>query len=379
MPTKRQHFVPRVYMKAWETEVETLKEPDKKFKGVYVFKNSDIGQGTSRESVLWKPHLYTINFKFSFICKSCPKVKKEFASKIYNLLRIESTNPVYGKIGYSIIKTKKSINKHFYELDAWDFYYENKNIAKKAAILNKIKGFNSYLLEEAFDSYLENEWENTCYEFIDAVHIGKPVGIGKSQRIISIEIAQKMISSFFIMLCRNPRFDAMGIYTNIKKNILYPFFSSTYNKDGNISKKRLGEGKEYANELMKGIWYSELYKMFFKSTGGFYHTIVQRALENFQMILFEAYDEAGNFITSDNPAFENKNSVEVKNLNGFLFPLTPKYLLFIAKGTDGINVVDHRFADASTIYTFNRIIARNKNEIIIALQKDLSKCLKNMI
>ena len=37
MPTKRQHFVPRVYMKAWETKVETSKEPDKKFDGVYVF------------------------------------------------------------------------------------------------------------------------------------------------------------------------------------------------------------------------------------------------------------------------------------------------------------------------------------------------------
>lgn len=36
MPTKKQHFVPRVYLKAWETQVETLKEPDKKFKGIYV-------------------------------------------------------------------------------------------------------------------------------------------------------------------------------------------------------------------------------------------------------------------------------------------------------------------------------------------------------
>ena len=39
MPTKKQHFVPRVYLKAWETQVETLKEPDKKFKGIYVIKD----------------------------------------------------------------------------------------------------------------------------------------------------------------------------------------------------------------------------------------------------------------------------------------------------------------------------------------------------
>ena len=29
MPTQKQHFVPRVYLKAWETQVETLKEPEK--------------------------------------------------------------------------------------------------------------------------------------------------------------------------------------------------------------------------------------------------------------------------------------------------------------------------------------------------------------
>ena len=67
MPTKKQHFVPRVYMKAWETQVETHKEPDKKFNGIYVIKDGSTGDGANRNSVLWKPYLYTINFKYSFI------------------------------------------------------------------------------------------------------------------------------------------------------------------------------------------------------------------------------------------------------------------------------------------------------------------------
>lgn len=58
MTTKRQHFVPRVYMKAWETQVETLKEPNKKFKGIYVIKDDSLGDGANRNSVLWKPHLW---------------------------------------------------------------------------------------------------------------------------------------------------------------------------------------------------------------------------------------------------------------------------------------------------------------------------------
>ena len=93
------------------------------------------------------------------------------------------------------------------------------------------------------------------------------------------------------------------------------------------------------------------------------------------MILFEAYDGSGAFITSDNPAFENRSVVETQNTNGMIFPLSPKYLLFIAKGADGINIVDHRFADTDTILHFNRIIAHYKKETLIAVSKKLSTSL----
>ena len=63
--------------------------------------------------------------------------------------------PVYGKLGYSIIKTKKSINKHFFEIHDWDFYYYDGNVAKKAAILSQIDALNCYILEDSFDDYLE--------------------------------------------------------------------------------------------------------------------------------------------------------------------------------------------------------------------------------
>ncbi|MEG0591549.1 MAG: DUF4238 domain-containing protein, partial [Lachnospiraceae bacterium] len=325
---------------------------------------------------LWKPHLYTINFAYSYIGKSCPKVKKEFTSMIYDLLRTGFANPVYGKKGYSIIKTKKSINKHFFEIYDWEFYYDDGNVAKKTAINNQIEALNCYIIEDAFDNYLEKNWERTYNNFVDAVHTCTPVGIGQSERIIPIEIANEMLCSFFIMLCRNPMFDAMGVYTKIKENLLYPVFSSMCHADDGVpSEDEIEEGKSYADELMTGIWYSELYKMFFKKTGGFYHNVVATALIGCQMILFEAYEGAGAFITSDNPAFENKSVVEATNSNGMLFPLSPKYLLFIAKGAEGINIVDHRFVDNGTIRHFNRIIARYKNETIIAVSKYLSESL----
>ena len=50
MSTKRQHYVPQVYMKAWETEVEKITEFDKKFQGVYVFKQgANIRDGRNRD------------------------------------------------------------------------------------------------------------------------------------------------------------------------------------------------------------------------------------------------------------------------------------------------------------------------------------------
>lgn len=373
MPTKKQHFVPRVYMKAWETQVETLKEPDKKFNGIYVIKDGSTGDGANKNSVLWKPHLYTINFKYSFICNSCAKVKTQFVDMIYDLLRNEFKQPVYGKLGYSIIKTKKSIKKHFFEIHDWDFYYDDGNVAKKAAILSQIDALNCYILEESFDDYLEKNWENTMSLFVDGVHNGQPVGLGRSERIIPVDTAKDMLASFFIMLCRNPEFDAMGVYTQIKENLLYPVFESMYkDEDAEIVEVETNEGKEYANELMTGIWYSELYKMFFKNTGGFYHNVVQFALNGCQIILFEAYDNAGTFITSDNPAFEHKSLVvERDNGSGFVFPISPKYLVFVAKGDEGINVVDYRFADTDSVKKFNRIINAHKTEIIISSSKNL--------
>lgn len=385
MATKRQHFVPRVYIKAWETTVETNKEPDKKFKGVYVFENSDVGEGANRDSILWKPHLYTINFRYAYICKSCPKVKTEFVNKIFELLQTGYNQPVYGKYGYSVIKTKKSIEKHFNELDNWKFYYADGNDARKTAIINRIEGFNSYILEDAFDDYFEKNWENIYTKFINSVHTGTPIDFGRSERRIPIDVAYEMLAAFFIMLCRNPVFDAMGIYKIIKDDILYPVFIELYSRmsDGEAepdefvevegTEKDVEQASCCAESYITGIWFSELYKMFFKQKGGFFHNVINTALKGCQMILFEAYEGEGEFITSDNPAFEYKSVVEVKNSTGMIFPLSPKYLIFIAKGEDGIDVVDYRYANADTIRHFNNIIAKCKTEILIASNKYLDK------
>ena len=110
MATKHQHFVPRVYLKAWETKVETSREPKKKFDGVYYYtSNMKIGEGSTREAILWEPHLYTKSFRQLYLARKCPKVYNYFVDEIYNSMINNSPNPVYGKLGHCIIKTKNSV------------------------------------------------------------------------------------------------------------------------------------------------------------------------------------------------------------------------------------------------------------------------------
>ena len=382
MATKRQHFVPRVYMKAWETFVERKEEPSNKFRGVYVFKNNEsIGDGANRNSILWKPHLYTIGFNFFFITQSCPLIYGDFVDKVYELMKNNSPMPIYGKLGYSVIKTKGSVKKHLPRIDEWEFYYEDGNLARKKSIKSQIDNLNSYVIEMAFDDCFEKKWESVYNRFIDVVRNGKIVALGKSERIIPMQDAIDMLSFFFMFLCRSPYFDAMGIYSNIKARVLYPVFEQMCKgeTDEGVSAEEIeeleSEGRMYADDLMKGVWYSELYRMLFKRQGGFYHNIVLKAMEGCQMILYEASDGAGTFITSDNPAFEHISKVEAINRNGFLFPITPKYLLFIAKGMDDINIVAHKYANTDTIRHFNRIIKQHKMDTLISVEKMIDRVL----
>ena len=381
MPTKRQHYVPQVYLKAWETQVETTKDPNIKFDGIYTFDcNGGMGNGANKSSVLWMPHLYTIRFEHSYICTSCPRVLNYFVDQIFCIMRTGTDKPVYAKMGYSIIKTKASIRKHFFDIDKWKFFYDDGNVAKQKAIMARIQGLTCYILEDSFDDYFEKHWESTYKVFIGKIKSTLPVSIDSSERIISSDIADKMLSFFFIMLCRSPYFTAMNVYEKIKRNMLYPIFEGIYidaiDKDaGEITAvdkaQAIDEARSYVDGIMTGVWMSELYRIFFGGTGGFYYNIYDVVRNNCQMVLFEAKPEADHFITSDNPAFENRLMVAMDNLNGFIFPLNPTYLLLICKGDNVWNAVDYRIAGSETVRKFNQVIANNKKNLIVADKKHL--------
>ena len=362
MPTtKRQHYVPRVYLKAWETQVRTDEEPNKDISGVYVFNGQElIGHGKSKEKTLWKPRLYTVGFDYCYMADRCPKIYSDFVDQIYNIMREKRDPPVYGKLGHSVIKTKSSIRKHILEVDQWDFFYDDGNAAKKKAIINDIHAINSYVIEDGLDSCFESQWSHLLNSFIEEMQSDESGIEGRSERIIKTETAQGVLAFFFMMLCRNPQFNGTGIYEWVRELLTSAFGAQDNSKDS-------------VDSFIDGLWYTELYRMLYKVRGGHFHTFMEIGCKKLQMVLFRANDGAGSFITSDNPAFQYCSIPERQNMNGYIFPLSPQWLLFICNGDLDINIVDMRYADHSTVSYFNRAIFRNRIEMSISNSKSLSR------
>lgn len=50
---KDQHYVPKVYLKAWETNVVTKREPNRPFQGIFYYEKSNLRQGEGRNKNLY--------------------------------------------------------------------------------------------------------------------------------------------------------------------------------------------------------------------------------------------------------------------------------------------------------------------------------------
>lgn len=360
MSKKSQHFVPQTYLKAWEGTVISSNSPNKPFTGVYYFEgDSQLGEGRNKDSVLWQPNLYTISFDQRFIGEGCSKVTKDFVNQVDELMKNRSPEPVYGKVGYSVIKNKASIRKHLDNIDEWEFYYYDGRKARKNGILKDIHGLSSYLLEDGFDSVFETKWTNTLSTFVEQVNAHRGLHKDGKDFYVTIDPATAYdVYAFFQMLeCRSPRFDGFGILSWINDELLSAFEGET-------------------ESFMQGIWYTELYRMLYMKKVGFYHAMLKSAIEKCQMVCIEAIEGEGTFITSDNPVFLNETRPpEAKDMTGYIFPVSPRYLLYMCKGHGGYNSMMLRWAGRNDIKKLNSYIYRNRDKAIVSTERELKKIL----
>ena len=96
MPTTRQHFVPKSYLKAWETSVRNSHEPTKRFEGVYVFTDkAGKGEGRNTKSILWSQSLYTVKYAdYLYIHGKYPEIDNDFIYGIREVLCNDFLKPI---------------------------------------------------------------------------------------------------------------------------------------------------------------------------------------------------------------------------------------------------------------------------------------------
>jgi len=355
MATKNQHFVPRVYIKSWETNVYSIKEPQKSFTGVYYYDKSNIfvGDGRNKGTILAANHTYTIDFDYTFILSRCREIRIEFAEKIKGILSERNVKAYYRG---NLLTSRNAISTWLPYLEEWTFYNTDNTLASKKAITNAIKEVRSYCLEDKFSTYVENRWESILRTFLAPF----PKVDGRGQIEYTFPVSQSvidMLDMVALMMCRNPSFDLLGVFSWLKDDVLASVFS---------------QYRDIAEEdiIMRGCWLTEIYKGLY-SRNGFVNTFISSAISGLgMMVLRVANEEEGSFITSDNPVVYHKLLVEASNHNGIYFPLTPQFLLFLGKRSEGnINDVIFRTVCNKDIQRINQIILNGAESSIVSKER----------
>lgn len=361
--TRDQHYVPRVYTKAWETQVSSLREPRRFFTGVYYYEKPNLvtGDGRNKRSILTTDHTYTIDYNYTFILPQCPEIRKEFADNIKQLLH---DRQVIAKYKGKNLTSRNAISANLVFLDEWEFIDYQGRVASKKSAVNAIKEIRSYRLENKFNTYMENHWEDVLNSFLAPF----PLVNGKGQidyTFPTLRPINDMLDMTAIMMCRNPSFDLLGLYSFVGDKLLKPLFGQWGNA---------GEAQKATDQMIRGLWLSEIYRGLFNEKDGFKKTFLSQGLSSLGLIIFRIASPAdGSFITSDNPVVFQKMRITTDQCpNGIYFPLTPQFLLFLGKRSEGtINSVIFRTVGNDDIKKINRVILNGAKKAIVSTEKHL--------
>lgn len=345
----------------------SIKEPRKKFKGVYYYQKDNlcIGDGRNTKSILAQYHTYTIDYEYSFVFKEMPEIAKDYGAKILEILSKHKAVALYKGKELKTAEDLTSIDS-FPFLEEWDFRGKGNldTLAKKKSIVNEIKDIHSYVIENKLDDYLEKEWAKIRDDFIMSVEKRSQY---RTMRNVKIEpfLAFKLIYSMLLLMCRNPAFDCLGIFPKIGNT-----FMKIFSMDG-LSEQELKKSKKVVEQQLHAAWLSEIYKGLFQSEKGFCEIYAENISQKCNLVLFRLPDENGSFITSDNPAFMFINNVTAKNRNGFYIPLTPQYLLLIGKGEEEFGSIDVHTITNQGAKVYNSIILSKATNAIVSKNKYL--------
>lgn len=362
MATKNQHYVPQVYLKSWENTVYSISEPSKPFQGVYHFEKNNliVGNGRNKEKLLANNHTYTIDFQGFFLMKKHSFVRKEFLEKLKKILTDRKVD-VY--IDSKKVKKNHELLSNIGTLDNWEFVNYDGSLARKRAIINSIKDIRCYCIEKKFDDYMEKRWENVLNKFMS--QCPKIPGTGQLELLYKDQTAiSDMLTMIALMMCRNPKFELFGLFDIIFKKILTSGFEK-WEDDKEKSKTIC--------DIRRSLWLSLIYGSLFEDKQSFSSVFTSIGMELFGLMIFKVRSlDEGSFITSDNPVIQYTQIPAQASAMGIYFPVSPEFLIFIGKNTDGeIKEAVFRTVNNDDIRKINRIILNGATKDIVSSSQHL--------
>lgn len=290
---KKQHYVPRTYLKAWEDKNEK----------VYIYeKDTNILKKYSKvEKVLYELDLYTKTIFDSLILDA------EEKESIFSFLD-------QYKIYYNDEGTEKILNnyddytKYYFDFENWIIRREDNTIVSKKSIKNNIEQNRFTVIEQNWHC-IENEWESLVQNIDASIKNDTPVSLSNRDKLIEFMVVQKYRTLI-----------ALESFKHITKDVL------------NFLKEYFDE--EFLNEIADefGIaYFKQQMEKYQKGEKGIILNEIEFFKKNANIIFFIPINKK--FITSDNPVISITDKSFLKGkYNGLYFPISPNLMIGIFKG-----------------------------------------------
>ena len=258
MAAKNQHFVPRVYLKSWETPDSYLSKSNKKLQSIFIFDKSDISLGELRKTnkILFLRNAYTVEWKHLIFCTPCKLIIKDFEKQIR--AHLEDFEAV-ASLDNRLLSHREILNRCILEseylynkINSFKFLYKkSKNplsTGKSNDLLTKMQNVRSNIIEDAFAKRVEDSWKETLKEFIEpSEEKGVFQNAINKYNIVRPEVMERMISMLVFMLIRNPAFRSDLFFPSLEQQLC-----------------KVLPKNEATDEEKQAFYLLELYNAFFK-------------------------------------------------------------------------------------------------------------------
>lgn len=351
---KRQHFVPKVYLKYWCL--------DKKKKKLYYYKKFPYEKmNVSIKNVCIKKDQYTLdNQKYEFIINRYPKLSYEIAQEILEILKTNNCICKYNKIE---LDNEQKIMDNSLFISAWKFYNpDGKEVTyEENKKLEQIKKVTNYSIEHRLNEEFESIWDKRLDDLIPEFENNV-----NSEILLSSKRLDSLLDMFLVTMLRNPNFD---YFENLERilNAFCDIFCDIF-ESGALDKN------DFLNKQNSGFRKGSLYESLNKD--GVYKALYSEIKKYLNILILVANEGEGDFITSDNPAFLNRTCIPESSISDYLiFPLSPKCVMLMYKNKSNpkkkiekIGIVGKNNPDIKKV---NRWIMKNSKNFYISLNDDL--------